>query len=159
MDKAPHDGFTLLELLITLSIVAILLVMGVPYLRDIIQTQKIKNSISDYQMSLAYARSEAIKRSGNVDIVPSAGGWSGGWTVQAGGAVLKSMDARPDVTFSVPGGTITFQANGRPAATVSAFNAYIADNTGVAMRCVTVGVSGMAHVKIDGDADPNNGCN
>ncbi|MBF0179026.1 MAG: GspH/FimT family pseudopilin [Magnetococcales bacterium] len=159
MDKAPHDGFTLLELLITLSIVAIVLAMGAPYLRDIIQTQKIKNTVSDYQISLAYARSEAIKRNGTVTIVPSGSGWSGGWTVEAGGSVLKAMDARSDVTISGPGGTLTFQANGRPSATVSAFNAYISGNNGVAMRCVTVGTSGMGHVKIDSDADSSNGCN
>ncbi|MBF0126451.1 MAG: GspH/FimT family pseudopilin [Magnetococcales bacterium] len=160
MDKVARHGFTLLELLITLAVVAVLLTIGIPYMRDAILTQRVRNAVSDYHLSLVYARSEAIKRNANVDLVPVvAGSWNNGWSVQSGATALKTMDAYPALDIDGSPGTITYQRNGRPAATVDPFNVFVSGNSGVTMRCVVVSANGMPHIRIDTDNDTANGCN
>ncbi|MBF0141759.1 MAG: GspH/FimT family pseudopilin [Magnetococcales bacterium] len=155
--NSAQSGFTLVELLIGVAVVAIMVAVGMPHLRTSLLNQKIKSAVSDYHLSLLFARSEAIKRNSSVSVVPNTT-WNGGWTVQYGTTVLKTVDPYTELAISGPSTNITFQSNGRPTATVSDFQAYVSGNTRVTMRCVTVSTNGMPHIKIDGDNDTTNGC-
>ena len=91
-----NSGFTLLELLITLAIVAILLIVGVPSLRSMMQGNQLVSSTNELLSALHVARSEAIKSNGRVTICESSNGtscattgdWKNGWIVfiDAGGS-------------------------------------------------------------------------
>lgn len=113
---------TLIELLITLAIVAILVVIGLPSLQEAIRTNRVSSFSNDLLSAAAYARSEAVRRSGNVALCaspdPTAGGsdevaaaatcsgtaWADGWIVfvdtdqdgqrQAAELVLRVGDVR-----------------------------------------------------------------
>ena len=77
-------GFTLLELLVTLSIAAILLAVGVPSYVTFIDNNRITAQANDILYSVNLARSEAIKRDTEVRLVSVAGSdWSGGWNLVA----------------------------------------------------------------------------
>lgn len=84
-----NSGFTLLELLITLAIVAILLIVGVPSLRSMMQGNQLVSSTNELLSALHVARSEAIKSNGRVTICESSNGtdcattgdWKNGWIV------------------------------------------------------------------------------
>ena len=69
---------TLIELLITLAIVAILVVIGLPSLQEAIRTNRASSFSNDILAAAAYARSEAVRRSAEVAICaspdPTAGG-------------------------------------------------------------------------------------
>jgi type IV fimbrial biogenesis protein FimT len=92
MDIHGHGtGFTVLELLVTLSIAAILLAAGAPSLQQFTQRQHMKAAVGSLHNDLLLARSEAVFRTLEVVACPGepAGGctgasdWSRGWIVFA----------------------------------------------------------------------------
>ena len=76
------QGFTLIELMITLAIAAILASLAAPSFRDIIQNNRMTTQYNDLLASLSLARSEAIKRGENVIALSNNGtSWEDGWTI------------------------------------------------------------------------------
>lgn len=84
-----NSGFTLIELMITLAIVGILLMVGVPSLKTFMQSNMLVASTNELLSALHVARSEAIKLNTRVSICDSSNGtscgltgdWSNGWIV------------------------------------------------------------------------------
>ncbi|MDD3937832.1 GspH/FimT family pseudopilin [Rhodoferax sp.] len=87
------QGFTLVELLVTLTIAAILLSLAVPSLASFVQSARLRGSSNELASALMFARSEAIKRGHAVTVCksenpnaldPSCGTsatWQQGWLV------------------------------------------------------------------------------
>lgn len=86
-----HKGFTLIELMVTISVAAILLVIAVPNFQTFVLNNRITGQANDMMTALNYARSEAIKRGLPVSICSSTTGaacagstdWGTGWIVFA----------------------------------------------------------------------------
>ncbi len=79
-----QSGFTLVELMITLAILAILLGLAMPAVNDFAIKQRVSSQANEMMLSLAFARSEAVKLSQDVRVIPRTGtasGWSDGWCV------------------------------------------------------------------------------
>ena len=85
-------GFTLLEIMVTLTIAALILSIGVPSFRGVMQNQRMTTSTNELVMSMNLAKSEAIKRVAYVSICKSNNGvtcgaaavsWNDGWIVFA----------------------------------------------------------------------------
>ena len=55
-------GITLLELMITVSIAAILLVVGIPSFKEFMARQRMKAAVGSLHNDLLMARSEAVHR-------------------------------------------------------------------------------------------------
>jgi type IV fimbrial biogenesis protein FimT len=73
MDRSSHKGFTLVELMITLGVAAILIATLVPNMRDFIRNNRLSGGVNDMLHSLQVARTEAIKRqNGNVVVCGTA---------------------------------------------------------------------------------------
>lgn len=65
-------GFTILELMITLAVAAILLGLGIPAFSDIIRNNRLTAAANDLLRSTQLARSEALKRQVPVVVCASA---------------------------------------------------------------------------------------
>jgi type IV fimbrial biogenesis protein FimT len=63
-----QDGFTIIELLVTIAIAAILLALAAPAMRTAIASRAVVSQASELLEGLHFARSEAMKRSGPVTI-------------------------------------------------------------------------------------------
>lgn len=82
-------GFTLLELMITVSVAAILLALGVPGMQDFIRNNRRAAEVNNLVTALHTARSESVSRNQRVGICPSTDGincaasttWETGWIV------------------------------------------------------------------------------
>jgi len=87
-------GFTLIEMLVTVSIMAILLGIGIPSYKSVMTSIRMSGEINAVVADMNFARSEAIKRGQNVFVCPSinqttcsgALDWSQGWLVSFGTA-------------------------------------------------------------------------
>ena len=72
MNVNKHNGFTLIELMVTLLVAAIVLGVGIPAFSQFIATNQMAAAVNDVTSSLHLARTEAVKRRANVTICPSA---------------------------------------------------------------------------------------
>lgn len=86
-------GFTLIELSVVFSVVAILFTVGVPSFVSLIRNTQITATTNDFFASINLARTEAVQRGVRVDMVPAgdAGDWAQGWVV----FIDKDHDLRP----------------------------------------------------------------
>jgi type IV fimbrial biogenesis protein FimT len=156
--QRPERGFTLIELVVTVTIVGLLATLAIPSMRKLIETQYVRSGANDLQTTLFFARSEAIKRAINVSVVPPGGKWTGGWTVQLPDeTVLRKQAALSSNLAAVTGSTITYQVNGRVTALPSAIRFETSDAS-LPARCVKVDLSGRPSVVYDTDGNNANGC-
>lgn len=87
---SKNFGFTLIELIVTLTVAAILLTIAVPGMSRFIQANRLTSAANELIGDLALARSEALKRGTNTGVCKSGGGatcagsgaaWGSGWIV------------------------------------------------------------------------------
>lgn len=74
-------GLSLVELLVTLSIISILSLIAIPGMGRLRQDQELSNYLSTLRGSLAYARQEAIRTGSSVSITPKQSRWQNVWQV------------------------------------------------------------------------------
>lgn len=87
--RRPVRGFTLVELLVTMAIAAVLAMVAVPSMAAMYRSIKLSSATNVFVSGLHLARSEAIKRNGRVVLCKSnnretcamEGGWEQGWIV------------------------------------------------------------------------------
>lgn len=94
---SPRRGFTLVELMVTVAVAAILLTIAVPSFKGVIDRSNLSAAHNSLLSALHYARGEAVNRGTAVN-VKSQGGWGQGWEVlvtDAAGAatVLRTYPA------------------------------------------------------------------
>jgi len=64
-------GFTLPELLIVLTVLAVLMAAGLPSFGEFVRNQRLKTASFDLFSTLVMSRSEAINRNASVTVTPS----------------------------------------------------------------------------------------
>ena len=82
------QGLTMIELMITITIMAIVMGMAIPSFNSVIRDNRVLSGANALAGAIAQARSEAIKRSRSVTVCPSTNGtgctgsdWTLGWIV------------------------------------------------------------------------------
>ncbi len=94
-------GFTLIEMMITLAVLAIVTAIAAPSFRGVLLDNRVSTWSSEFISALNTARSEAIRRSAEVRVVPNNGGYVNGWEIRARDP-LTNVDKVINVkTFSV----------------------------------------------------------
>jgi type IV fimbrial biogenesis protein FimT len=145
--RAAARGFTLIEAMTVVALLAVVAAVAAPSFRSFIGTMNTKAVAFDLIADLAYARSEAIKQNTPVTVAPAGGGWADGWTVAAGATVLRQHDALAPTIAVGNAAAVTFRPNGRlgtdtnPALLKWSVSSSV---SGVTPRCVVIGLTGAA---------------
>lgn len=127
---ASKRGFTLIELMVTIAVLAILLTVAVPNFQTFVMNSRMATQANDMITSLSVARSEAVKRAGNVTVCASSDGatctgtWEQGWIVRDAAGVIQVQRALSG-SSTLSGGTdvastLTYTSNGRTTIAASA---------------------------------------
>ena len=142
-------GYTLPELISSMAVAAVLCGLSVPGMTGMMLDTRAKTAAIDVYSTMVYARSEAIKRNVNVDVIPNGGNWKNGWTVQAGGTVLKTVAPVTSGLDDIPApATLTYGSDGRltDPGTIT-YVISVTGNPSVTVRRVIVDTGGRASIR------------
>ena len=162
-------GFTMIELMVTVLVVAILFSVGVPSMRYVTSANRISSEINGLLGDMQFARGEAIKEGQTVTVCVSTNGtgctggtnWNGGWivfqdpnankVVDAGEAVLRVQPTfTSNDTFVASGAvtSITFNREGFALALGASSLITLHDSTATAAytRCLAISIVGQLAV-------------
>lgn len=167
--QAFARGFTLLELMVSTSIVAILVVLGVPTISEFVAEQKVRTAASELQLALAQARSAASDRSAAIVLCPRGDedrcgpddDWSGGWLIYRGratddgppqpSALLARVDRPAADGVEIRSGMrrrIVFQPDGSAGGSNATFR-ICARDSGARQRRIVLSNAGRSRVQVD----------
>jgi len=124
-------GFTLVELMIAVAIVAILAAIALPSFQSSLRSNRAATATNEMLASLSLARSEAIRNNRGASICPSADGaacsasWDDGWivwvdanednTVNPGENVIRFSRGNDRLEVGSTAGVYRFDSRGRRA--------------------------------------------
>jgi type IV fimbrial biogenesis protein FimT len=150
-------GFTLIELMVAITILAVLLAWAVPSFNNAALSSKLTGFANDLVSSTQIARSEAIKRNAPITLCASSngttcatsGGWEVGWILLRGTTVLQHHQALPTEFRIVQNGTfgaLTFPPDvvGTTAATFKVCRAVPVGHEERTVRVTTSGGTAVA---------------
>jgi type IV fimbrial biogenesis protein FimT len=150
-------GFTLVELLITVSIVAILATVAVPSYRYVTNSNRVAAEVNGLLGDLQFARSQAIKEGIPVIICVSSDGsnctgetdWKNGWIIQSttNGIMRKQTTFKSTDSFQASNSvtSITFNREGFAGGIPSGSQIILQDATSnnAWTRCLTITTVGQ----------------
>lgn len=139
-EPARSAGFTLVELMVTVAIVAITMALAAPSMQSFLTSRAVASHVDAFGSAVRRTRSEALKRSGMASMCMSVttndaeptcasdnkGGWHSGWLIftDSNGdgsyskeseslvAVQQPLASSGSITWNITGTAITFRANG-----------------------------------------------
>lgn len=131
-------GFTLVELMVTIAVLAILAAIAFPSFQSTFRSNRLAGSTNELMASLALARTEAVRGARGGGLCASTDGqscdgeWSDGWIVWADGpggksgefdadadSIVRHVGSRPGIALEASSGggqaaEIGLDARGRP---------------------------------------------
>lgn len=159
-------GFTILELMVTIAIAAVLVSIAAPSFQSLISASRRDSAFSSLVDAIATARVEAVTRGVGVTlcatndpgaVVPSCSGsnaWERGILVRQGGTVIQVWGKAPDgvtvraIGFAQPS-SVTFALDGTIA---SGGTLVVCDDDGAdEAQAVVISVSGLSRIAVDDD--------
>lgn len=155
-----NAGFTLTELTITVTILGLVMVIGIPSMREFIKNDRLVTQINTLVGHLAYARSEAVLRHQPVIICASSNqtscstnDWADGWIIfvdtdnnsdfSAGEDMLRQSDglAGGNALSSSLGNIVIYDKRGFAPASIGSFT--LCDDRGDAhKKAITISATG-----------------
>lgn len=157
--RRDNQGFTLIELMITVIVLGILSAAAFPLYRSFITSQSIKTASFDMIALITFTRSEAIKRNTQVTLNSNGATFNTGsaYLVTAAGATLRqqtmftgvqldciNMAVSPHVAYTCPGPVI-YNASGRLQSGFGAIEIHapnVATDPAAPYRCISIDLSG-----------------
>ena len=170
--KIHQSGFTLIELMVTVAIAALLASLAVPSFQSMLAKNSVDSAADALASDMRFARSEAVKRTSSVTVCASSNGtsctgadalWKSGWivfvdingdaTVDAGEQIVRVQGVLPSIaSIAASDGTsksdFKFQPTGWAKAASQTFIVTpTGSNTAGLTRIICVSNQGRAGVR------------
>jgi len=175
-----HGGFTLIELMVTMVIAAVLATMAAPLLKDFVISNRSSATSNEFMGSVLRARTEAVSRNSCVTMCVSTNtssappscaeettekAWGKGWIVfrnptcdpsvkapASDDLLLVTRALNTDYSLTGPGGLIFFSATGQPRpADVGSFQMRYQESTRSSNRTICLSPLGRTLTIAYGD--------
>lgn len=164
MKRKRIAGFTIIELMVTVTLLSVVLVLALPGFQSFIQNNRVATQANNFITALTLARSEALKRGTNVSVCASSdqatctGAWNQGWIVFTDNATgsnapaintviqaFEALDGNPSLTEASNATFVRYQSSGLVSA-ARAFTLTISNCTGDQQRTINVTATGQISV-------------
>jgi type IV fimbrial biogenesis protein FimT len=173
--KTRQSGFTLVEMMVTVSIVVVIAALAVPGFHTMLLGRQIETAADTLASDFRFSRSEAVKRTNRVTICASSNGtsctgagafWKEGWLVfvdEDGDGVIDAEDVIVRVQDAMPGilsiadtdGTsrphFVFQSSGWSQSASQKFLVTPSGSSGVAARLLCISNKGRPGIRAKGE--------
>ncbi len=120
--KSKEQGFTLIELMISIAMLAVLLGLAAPSYRTFVTSNRLTAQANELVADLSLARNEAASRSRNVQVCIAASStscagsgsdWAAGWIVWVDNNNNSSLEAGEIIKYTAPlAGGVSMAATG-----------------------------------------------
>ena len=152
-------GFTLVELMVTLAVAAVLAMVAVPGMTQLFRSARLSAQTDQLVSALNLARLEAVKRRQDIQLCGAANpagatnctgvavaDWTNGWVIFDGVDVMRRFDGKTGLTVNTGVTSVTFTGTiGSAAATAS----FILCVSGERAQQVDVALSGHVSKRIN----------
>ena len=148
-------GFTLLELMITLAVLAILTAIAVPSFQTLLERNRLTSATNDLLGALMMARSNAVTRRVITRVCPSTNAstcatgtvnWATGWIVtedptNQAGRIRVAPALHPSLTVTTTLQAVAFDPAGNASDLANGASIELANTSG--QRCIRIRSSGQ----------------
>lgn len=118
-DRLGEGGFTLVELMVTVAVLAILITLAVPSFRDLLSNSRSASLTNELLFSLKLARSESIKRGVRTALCPRKDGdapvcstsvddWTNGWVARVAEGCVDDCEVLHDSRQGIPSHAVRY---------------------------------------------------
>lgn len=171
MNTSHQRGFSMLELMVAVTVLGILFGIGVPSFNAMIRNNRVASNTNEIVLALSVARSEAVRRglpvsvcaattpTSSTCVAAGASNWANGWIVftdatGAAGAVNGPADAILQRFDGVPNGIaltsnshgfVRFAATGLPTSVETIFTLKHSQCTGNNRRMIKLTITGRVN--------------
>lgn len=143
--RAPQ-GFTLIEAMVVVALVAILAALAVPSFNTTIANQRVSSAAQEVQTLLLFARAEAVYK--RTETTVTATGQK--WEAKVGTQVLRET-VLPAAVTAEPGsdGGVVFDVTGttKPAAGTAPYKLKFSATQASRVQCLSVSAAGLVQKK------------
>lgn len=143
MNNDAEKGFTLLELLLVLGIIALIVAVAIPNFRPVQDEVRLEQAVRQFEADLMFARELAReeKKDATVKFVGNT------YEIEVDGVLSRERELPPGVQFEPPGGStpvnFTFDKDGK---LVGSNVNIVIQNDGVDVATITVTTFGRVDV-------------
>lgn len=162
MPRCRQSGFTLIELMVTVAVLAILLTIGLPSFQSSLRSNRVSTASNGLLTAISLARSEAIRSTRGAGVCASADGsncggtWNDGWLVwmdsngdgvkDGGENVIRYMQGGGKLSVAGTAQVLAFDRRGRITTGAQSIGVH-PESHDTPLRCVVIGATGQARVQ------------
>lgn len=96
-----QQGFTIVELMIVITIMGIVAALAIPSFGNTIKNHQMRSTADNYYAAIRYARAEAVRTGRSISIEPINNNWSTGLEIQdSNGTVLRRVSSKGKLTIA-----------------------------------------------------------